>query len=166
MAATVDAKLLDNPVYNPSIDESTVSLYSLMDTTPSDEVIADYTDVFNSMPFHNPFVGVLYNPRACEVDAINNEVDEIAKEIKDRYDDVINKGTPGNGYEPTPGQVTDLTEWNTAYPGIDRDLGTIGDIMDQFRDHTDRLVANFPSLVGVIQNSIGNNSAVNCLYSK
>lgn len=157
------ASLLDSPVYNPSLDDTTVSLYKLMDNEPDAGVIADFQDVFTSMPTNNPYTGVLYNPRACEVDAIKTELEEVAKEIDDRYQEIINQGTPGDGRNPTPGQIIDLENWNNNYPGLSTDIGTVGNILDQYHEHTDRIIANFPSMVGMIQNSIGNNSAVNGL---
>ncbi len=160
MSIDVDSDLLQSPVYNPQYEDTTVALFKIMQQENNDEeLLKEYMDMFAEMPTKNPYKGVLVNPRACEVDEAVTEIDKIRDQIKDRYDDIIGNGNPGNN--PTPGEIVDLNDWERFYPGIDKGLQQSSDILKDFKDHTDRIIGNFPTIIATIQGSIGNNSASN-----
>lgn len=160
MTAKVDSAILSSQVYNPSYDEQSVGLLRLMARDGySDELLAEYIEMFKELPTSNPYLGVLYNPRACEIDAATTDIDKIREELRNRYEDILGNGNPGNN--PTSGQIIDLADWQQYYPGIDQSLSQNHDLLKEYRDHTDRIVANLPMILSTIQGSIGNNSAMN-----
>jgi hypothetical protein len=120
---------IDFNVYAPSREPTTLRLYDLMNQDPpTEEVLEQYKQMVTSLPTQNPYSGVLFNPRGCEVDQANTEIDDIIK-------------TPD-----LPAPIVD-------------ELEDAKDSLDQFKEHTDRLIANFPTISSIVQSEIGNNVA-------
>ncbi len=116
-----------NPTRSPDVDE----LYGIMNASvPTEDLMVTYREMVTSLPTANPYEGVLVNPRACEVDQANSDLDEIIEEIKNNPD-----------FPPTvPDHLEDAQ-----------------DALDQYKEHTDRLIANFPTVSSIVQSEIGNN---------
>lgn len=117
--------------YNPTRAPDVLELYDIMSAAqPSEELMATYREMVTSMPTTNPYAGVLTNPRGCEVDQANTDLDEIIDEVKQNPD--------------VPKDIPDTLE-------------DAKDVLDQYKEHTDRLISNFPTISSIVQNEIGNN---------
>ena len=117
-------------VYNPSRAPDVTELYGLMtQDTPSEELMETYRATVTSMPTTNPYSGVMVNPRACEIDQANSDIDEIKEELEN------NPAVP---------------------PEVTAPLDDAQNVLDQYKEHTDRLIANFPIIASVVQSEIGN----------
>lgn len=122
---------LQSETYNPSRAPDVTELFGIMNTAePTEELMATYREMVTSMPTANPFAGVLTNPRACEVDQANNDLDEIIEDVKNNPD--------------IPTTIPDHLE-------------DAKDALDEYKEHTDRLIANFPTISSIVQSEIGNN---------
>lgn len=131
--ATQAEEALASPTYNPSREPDVLALYRLMQASePSETLVDQYREVVTSMSTENPYDGVLINPRGCEIDQANSDIDDIIEDIKDNpnVDDTIKDG-----------------------------LEEIQDQLDQYKEHTDRLIANFPTISSVVQGEIANNTS-------
>lgn len=122
---------LASDTYNPSRDPQVMELFELMNQAePTEAVMENYRLMVTSLPSENPFAGVMVNPRACEVDQANSDIDEIIEEIEN---------------DPTiPDDTKDPLE-------------DAKDVLDQYKEHTDRLIANFPLIASIVQQEIANN---------
>jgi gas vesicle protein len=130
--ATQAEEALASETYNPSRSPDVIALYNLMTTTdPSEALMDQYREVVTSMTTENPYEGVLFNPRACEIDQANNDIGEIIDDLKD----------------------TDVSE------DITDALEEVKDQLDEYKEHTDRLIANLPTISSVVQSEIGNNTS-------
>lgn len=172
----VASQFTSNPIYNPASDPNVVEFLKLMIVNkPDEEMLENFKQMVTQMPTVNPYMGVLVNPRACEIDLAENILDEIIKDLDDRYNEIVDRGTPyvptpspDGGeyptpppYNPTPGDIAEKEKWQQEYPGIRDDLGRGKDILEEFRNHTDRIIANFPTIASTVQNSIGLDSILN-----
>lgn len=152
--------VFSSPIYNPQKDDKVVELYKLMDSTKDQAVLDEYIYMFNTYPTHNPYQGVLYNPRTCDINAVVEVVDEIKNALKTRYDKIWIDGTPTLTHTPNQVQINALVEWLGTYPSIANDLETVSSVLSDFGDHTNRLISNMPSILGSIQQAIGNALAI------
>lgn len=96
---------------------------------PEEKLLDEYKTMFTSMSAVNPYTGLLVNPRACEVDQANNDIGEVIEDIKD------NPSIPDDVKDP---------------------LEDAQDYLDQYKEHTDRLIANFPLISSIVQQEISN----------
>ena len=155
---------LASPIYKPDLDEKTVEIFSLMKTYPP-ELVAQYRQVFESMPTTNPFVGVLSNPMGCEISQTTTDLGQIIGRLEERYEEIKLAGTPpapttdeNGNTSPSyvdPAAAALLQEWDTYMPQIRSDLNNADGALGSYQNHTDRVVANLPSLVGIAQNALG-----------
>jgi hypothetical protein len=163
-----------SPVYNPNYDTPTLALYGLMTNKAVDEAqLATYREIVMNYTTQNIYAGVLYNPRACEINDVKNQLDDFVDQLDKAYQDAITKGTPTQGgpsaipdpdgtfpyvppYTPTPEQVNTANQWQASYPGWRSDALMASEVMDAYYDHTNRIVANLPGIIGVTQSQIGN----------
>jgi hypothetical protein len=160
--------------YNPNIDDRALALYQLMNNRPDDDALLDsYRTIVQNYPTHNLYSGVLFNPRACEVDANSSLLDDIRTQLQEQYDGIVTRGTPTGGtntgvtgdptgtpYVPTSDQTKTLDEWRDQYPQLVNNLNQVDSTLSTYRDHTDRLVSNFTSFTSMAQTNIGNTVAV------
>lgn len=122
--------VLASNVYNPSREPEVLELYTLMNSEePSETLLDQYKEMVNSLGSSNPYKGVLVNPRSCEVDQATTDLDEIIDEVRD------NPEVP---------------------PWIPDTLEDAKDVLEQYKEHTDRLIANFPTISSIVQNEIAN----------
>lgn len=101
-----------SPTYNPNIDDRALSLYQLMNNRPVDEELLDsYRTIVLNYPTKNLYEGVLFNPRACEVDSNTTLLNEIESKLGQQYEAIVQQGTPtsANGEPAVPG---------TGNPGV------------------------------------------------
>lgn len=125
---------LASETYNPSRTSDVLALYGLMTTQePSEEILDQYREVVTSMPTQNPYEGVIFNPRACEIDQANNDVGEIIDDLTEN---------------DIPKEITDALE-------------EVRDQLNEYKDHTDRLIANLPTVSSVVQSEIANQTSQN-----
>lgn len=126
--------VLASEVYNPSREPAVQELFGLMTAEePSQEVLDNYKLMVTSMSSANPFRGVLSNPRACEVDQANTDLDEIIDQV-----------------DKDPNYTDDIKDT----------LEDAKDVLDEYKEHTDRLIANFPTISSIVQNEIGNAGSI------
>lgn len=122
---------LASETYNPNRAPDVVELYNIMTADePSEELMATFREMVTAMPVSNPYNGLLVNPRGCEVDQGNTDLDEIIDEIDN---------TP-----TIPDDIKDTLE-------------DAKDVLDQYKEHTDRLISNFPTISSIVQSEIANN---------
>lgn len=137
---------LESDTYNPSRAPDVTELYNLMNQGEPDEVLLEEErETFRAMPTANPYLGVLGNPRACEIDQVNSGIDETIESIKEQLNEVIKNEQP-----------TVVEEWKNEYPEIIAELEHAKEIMEEYRGHTDRLISNFPTITSIVQSEIGN----------
>ena len=68
---------------------------------------------------------------------------------------------PGDpGYNATAQQAIDSKLVQQASPQLNSNLDQVGSNMDNFQNHTDRLISNFPNILGMIQTGLGVASVV------
>lgn len=157
---------LESQIYNPEMDAPVQAAYELMskpvnpdegdaDVYPED-LLQEFIDEFYSLPIHNAFSRALVNPRQCEIDELNNFIDN---------------------NRPDLDQI--LIEWNEAKTVIvdegyyDNDIASdmddieltndLDSTLTELKDHTDRILSNFPSLIGSAQGALGLGAVMNSL---
>lgn len=159
---TTNTDALNNPNYNPDMDETTIALYNLMDE-PSDELIAQYREIFDNLPKTNPYSGVLINPNTCVISDISNTITSVISSLNDpsQYpttdptyvsqvldtsnpDSVVSQLTGGNS-------TTDPTTGVVIY--VQPDSVTAATTTAQ--DHSDTLLSNLPMILGIVQQALG-----------
>ena len=161
MAANTEA--LNDPNYNPELDDLTLKLYSMMDE-PSDELYAQYRQVFDNLPSVSPYSGVLVNPNTCDINDINNSVAVTVKALQDYgnqnypndptwHTEIIDPSNPDSAVsqltggdttvDPITGEVT-YTQPNSVIPNT-----------NNAQDYTDKLLSNLPMILGIVQQALG-----------
>ena len=139
---TPNVDALNSPIYNPPISSLTMSLMDTMGP-PSQEVVDHYTSLVNSLPTANPYAGMIENPRSCDIEAAKYGLNNLRNQVANK---VTNAQATGN--EP---------EWIPAAPGIYANIDESLKTLDDFQNHTDKLVANMPMIIGTAQSSAGFN---------
>lgn len=134
---------LTSPIYNPTIATETAVIYAMMEE-PTPEVLAQYREIVTTMPTANPFVGVLVNPQSCDIAQVQTDIQEVRSALVELYQLVQQTGSS-----------PDVYAWQSAAPALLADVDTAEEAMTEFQDHTDRLVANLPTVVGMAQNEAG-----------
>lgn len=125
--------------YNTVYTTEELALYDLMtQETPSDELLAEYKEMFTNMSTNNPFAGVLNNPMQCEVDQANADINEIIELFQ---------------------AVENVPEWIPAA------LEEASANLNSYLEHTDRLIGNFPSISSIVQNQIAQALSTNTYTS-
>lgn len=161
MAANTEA--LNDPNYNPELDDLTLKLYSMMDE-PSDELYAQYRQVFDNLPSVSPYSGVLVNPNTCDINDINNSVSVTVKALQDygnqNYpndptwnDNVIDPSNPDSA-------VSQLTGGNTTVDPITGEVtyvqpNAVIPNTNNAQNYTDKLLSNLPMILGIVQQALG-----------
>lgn len=171
---TTDNSVFASPVYNPNYDDTTLHLYGLMTNKAVDEAqLATYREIVMNYTTQNIYAGVLYNPRACEINDVKSQLDDFLDQLDKQYAEVIAAGTPTEGgpssipnpdgtfpvlppYTPTAEQINTANQWQASYPGWRSDALMASEVMDAYYDHTNRIVANLPGIIGITQSQIGN----------
>lgn len=116
-------------VYNPTFTPQAQALYGLMTQDEPDEAVLErYKNRVRGMSSASPYRGVLVNPRQCEVDQGTTTLDEVLKNLEEIPD--------------VPPVVTDTLE-------------DIKDKLDEYKEHTEKLIANFPTIANIVQQAIG-----------
>lgn len=159
----VNTEALNNPNYNPTIDPDVISLMGLM-SDPSNELLQQYRDVWNNLPTVNPFEGVIVNPHQCDIQDTKVNTGKIIDTLTgwgennfpndptwnsgftdpNNPDSIVSKITGGT---QTLDPKTGLTNY-TNNNGIDPSL-------DRMNDHTNKLLANLPMILGMVQQALG-----------
>lgn len=134
---------LTSPIYNPTIAQDTALIYTMMEE-PTPEVIQQYHDIVTTMPTVNPFVGVLVNPQSCNIAQVQTDIQEVRAYLLELHQLVQQTGTS-----------PDVYAWQNAVPSLNADIDTADEAMTEMQNHTDRLVANLPTVVGMAQNEAG-----------
>lgn len=134
---------LTSPIYNPTISQETATLFAMMEP-PSEEVIEQYREIVLTMPTSNPYVGVISNPQSCEISEVKTDIQQVRLYLTEIYDLVQQTGSG-----------PDIYAWQVAMPGLTADVDVAEDSMVEMQDHTDRLVANLPTVVGMAQSETG-----------
>lgn len=172
---------LASPLYNPSIDQSTLQIFNIMGSNayPAD-LVAQYRDIITGMPTTNPFAGVINNPRSCDVSQAQTGLATSLTDFMQRHDAIVlagtpvpaltqdgtgaSSGTPGQpGYQPSADQIAEAAAWQDAMPSTVSGLNQATSAMSDFQSHTDRLISNFPAILGMIQGALGMATALSNL---
>lgn len=141
------SEFLSSDVYNPNFTPDVEQLYALMTTNPVDQdaLLEEQRDSFRQLPTENAYAGVLLNPRACEADQAHTDIDGVIEDLRNRLDDVLQNEQP-----------TVVEEWRNEFPEIIADLERAKEVVNQYKEHTDRLVSNFPTISSIVQSEISN----------
>jgi hypothetical protein len=124
------ASVKTSSTYNRTRSETAQSLYDVMiKTGNSSEVLTRYLTIIKNMSTVNPYTDILTNPRADEIDQAQTEIDELLEQI---YEDSI---------YPT---------WVAA------ELEQVKTYLVDYKTHTSRLIANFPTFSSIVQSEIAN----------
>ena len=123
---------LASPIYNPTIDDQTKSLLNLMGE-PSQDVIDYFTQIIKNLPTANPYVGVIENPRSCDIESAKAGLDNLQSELANSLDPTI----------------------IAALPSISANLDIASSTLSDYENHTDSLIANLPNILGIIQTALG-----------
>lgn len=171
MAENTEA--LSDPNYNPTIDPTTLKLLSLMDD-PSDDLYNEYKTIFDNLPTTNPFSGVLINPNTCDVQDVQNSItlttNALNDYVKNNYpsdptwnyqiidpsnpDSAVSQLTGGNStVDPITSAVT-FVQPNSALSAT-----------NTAQNHTDKLLANLPMILGTVQQALGLATAIGGLLN-
>lgn len=127
---TILDKVLSDSTYNQPKTSEEIALYELMNQElPSDELINEYKETFNSMTTKNSFLGVLTNPVQCDIDQAVSDVNDILETIPSKEN---------------------VPEW------VSQILTEVNDNLATYLDHSNRLVSNFPTISSIVQNEISN----------
>ena len=63
---------------------------------------------------------------------------------------------PGNtGYQPTQNQIDILNNWNNSYISTVSSIAQFNSGVSDYEDHTDKLLANLPMILGIVQSALG-----------
>lgn len=167
MATNTDA--LNDPNYNPDIDAVTLQIFNMMDE-PSDELYAQYKTIFDNLPATNPYSGVLVNPNTCDIQDVNNSVAATVRALQDYVNQNYHNDPTWHSEVIDPSNadsvVSQLTGGNVVTPGSTSDDGITTDptyvqpnsvlsATSQAQDHTDKLLANLPMILGIVQQALG-----------
>lgn len=183
-----DAK--SSPVYSPSIDNTDVELYNLMNQDPNQATIDEYTRSFMSLSTSNPYTGVLENPHMCDFKDTTNNMND----IKDKLNDVYQNGKDENGNpnKSNPDWIAAMdpsnkdSTWNQLFGDPYNGNGspdtsdtsltgdqiidgteptTVKSGLDLFENHTNRMTFNIQSILGMVQSALGIASAIGNLLN-
>jgi hypothetical protein len=177
MATTPNTEALANPTYNPEFDASTLQLMNMMGGDYPPDVVAQYREAIMTLPTANPYTAVLANPRSCDISQAQTGLNEVRNAIGVRYTTVVVAGTPvpsltqsgtgwvsaiagQPGYQPTSQQAADAAAWQAAMPEMTANLDQADSTMADFQDHSDRLICNLPSIIGMVQTALGLATAI------
>lgn len=178
-----------SPIYKPDLDDTDKSIYNLM-SDPDQNSVDYYTRAFMSLPTTNIYGGVLENPHYCDINDINNDMNTINSDLNNLY----NNGTDQNGnknsensdwqYQMNPNNKDGIYSmmFNDPYNGNGSpdpsDTSVTGDDIinggsnysvstgiDMINNHTNRLISNLPSILGMIQAALGLASAMGNLLN-
>ena len=160
---TTNTDALNDPNYNPTIDAVTLQIFNMMDE-PSDELYSQYQAIFDNLPTTNPFGGVLINPVRCDTQAVNDSVDQAVTALQNYgnqtfpndptwFSEIIDPSNPSSA-------VSQLTGGNTT---VDPSTGAVTYTQPDSviastaaaESHTDKLLANLPMILGIVQQALG-----------
>lgn len=117
-------------VYNPNRTPDVLALYEIMQSRGNDaDVLARYRAQVENMSTASPYRGVLNNPRQCEVDQATTTLDEVLENL------IVTPNVP---------------------PVVEDTLEDIKDKLEEYKEHTEKLIANFPTIASIVQQQIGN----------
>lgn len=160
---------LNSETYNPEVPKKNLELYKLMNYRDP-KLVEQYRETVLSQSTHNPYAGVLVNPRACEIDQNKTMLETTFQLLEERWKEIQAAGQPqyGSGssdggspiqtYTPTPAQANEYAEWSNNYPAVRQDVETAIAGLGDFQIHTDRQIANLPGNIGMAQHSMGMNT--------
>lgn len=168
----------NSPIYKPDYDDTDVALYNLM-ADNSQDIIDQYTRTFMSLPTANPYSGVIENPNKCDINDTNTSKSDLNTQINNLYNST---DVNGNKFSNDPTWQYNMNPdnkdgWynqlfgdpfngagspdvsNTSYSGDDIITGgsdaTLTSSINLISDHTDRMVSNISSILGMVQAALG-----------
>lgn len=145
---------LNNPRYNPKLSDTQINLYKLMDE-PSDEVYQQYEKMFMGFPTSNPYSGVLLNPNHCDIEDVNSEISDLSSMI----DNFNISNIPTNYQNDFHNQFLDQNSPTSLVSNLNGGNGVVPNNIQQSindaKNHTDRLIANLPSILGMVTGALG-----------
>lgn len=160
---------LNSETYNPEVPKKNLELYKLMNYSDP-KLIAQYKETVLAQSTHNPYAGVLSNPRSCEIDQNKTMLETTYQLLEERWKEIQAAGqaqygsggsdgsSPVETYTPTPAQAQEYAEWSANYPAVRQDVKTAIAGLGDFQTHTDRQIANLPGNIGLAQHSMGMNT--------
>jgi hypothetical protein len=183
-ASVTNAAALASPIYNPNIDSTSLQLFNAMNTGYPAALVSQYTQMITSLPTANGYSTLLQNPQACNISQAQTGMSTLQSQITQQYNSTVLSGTPvgtisgttytapaasganpvgtagSPGYSPSTTQVATLNTWQQAYPACMGNIAQANSTLSGFEDHTNRLIANFPSILGMIQTALGIATAI------
>jgi hypothetical protein len=176
---TPNIDALASPTYNPDIDPTTLKLFNAMGNNYPYDLVAQYRQIITNMPTVNPYSALLTNPRSCDISQAQTGLATAEGNLWQQYSAVVLAGTPvpsltggevgagpgQPGYIPSNDQLAQAAIWQQAMPEASASLDQAQSSMSDFQDHTDRLISNLPSILGMIQSALGIATAVGNLLN-
>ena len=174
MSSTIsNPSALASPIYNPTIDSTSASIYNMM-AEPSDELIAQYTQMITNLPTVSVYSGVLENPRTCDIQAAQSAIASLMPQLQSAYE-----SNPANAQDPVWIAAMDPS-LSTSIPSVLSGGNTITNpdgtttlvnpnnatsALNDFQNQSDKIISNFPSILGMIQQALGIASALQGLLN-
>lgn len=63
---------------------------------------------------------------------------------------------PGEeGYQPSQNQINTMNNWDSTYPSTVSSLQNASNGVSDYKNHTDKFLANLPMILGIIQSALG-----------
>jgi hypothetical protein len=152
-ASVTNAAALASPIYNPNIDSTSLQLFNAMNTGYPAALVSQYTQMITSLPTANGYSTVLSGTPVGTISGTTYTAPAASG-----ANPVGTAGSPG--YSPSTTQVATLNTWQQAYPACMGNIAQANSTLSGFEDHTNRLIANFPSILGMIQTALGIATAI------
>lgn len=150
---TTSEEVLASFTYNPVVADKTMKVYATMNSN-DDALLAEYTELASNMSENNPYAGAIYNPRACECDLASTMASQVLQALSARNNAIISAGTATATYIPSAEKIAEANQWRTLYPQVQNNMESSISVIGSFKSHTNRNVANLPSIVGLAQGNI------------
>lgn len=164
---------LGNPNYNPQFDETSLKLFQLMEK-PDEQLYQQYRQVYDGFPTKNPYQGVIYNQNTCDIDDIKNLISQVVNQMKtvpsqlspsdrDRWNtEILDTSSPNSAVSQlTGGNQIENPDGSTGYVVPNSVLGAV----EKAQDHTDKFLANLPSILGAVTAGLGLATILNGLLN-
>ena len=168
MSNTISATALNSPIYNPTIDSSSILLYQNI-SGYSDSLLQQYETIISSMPTENIFSGILLNPLTCIIQNINLGINTMMGYINSLTSTVYTSDTTwANSVNPNisssfPYQLIGSTPTGPNNTLIIQNPLSAEQVLSNFQNQSDMMIANFPSILGITQQALGITNAIQIL---
>jgi hypothetical protein len=151
---------LASAIYNPGLSDCSLNTRKSM-IDPSDDILEDYRNIVRNFPTKNMAEGAIYNPRECATDDAITGINNAKGSLQKTFDEIAAAGRPkvsAGGiptYTPSNDDKNLFEEWAAKFPEILGKLSQAEQVLNNFKTHTNMLIANLAGCIGLAQASAG-----------